>query len=376
MTLPLTASFPREINRPMSEPLANKVRSDFQDLAWALSRLAQQRDVQAWSLLLAQAGADIQRVAMRLTGDFALAEDAVQETLMLVRDHAANFTVRSNDADDDARRWILGVATNVSLHLVRRHHRQMARDHRAGHAAALTATPVADPSQRAEHADESRLLRRELAELPAVYGQALALHYFGGQDYPALATHLRVSINTVRIRVHRGLKALRERLDRCGVALSIAALTGLLSHLGAATTVGGAATVSASTLGLISSTAVPTTSFSAASSGMTMATVLTSAFAALLALAVLSGVWLSSFRAKSTPPHIAATEVAAEVGNKAQVTPFILVVKTDQVAVGKVPDVYDKETMLILNTAVGISQIGINRCHAAKFSRVCFSPIW
>ena len=138
MTQSLTASFFREITRTMSEPLANKVCSDVQGLAWALSRLALEKDAPAWSLLLAQAGPDIQRVAMRLTGDFALAEDAVQETLMLVRDHAANFAIRSNDADDDARRWILGVATNVSLHLVRRHHRQMARDHRAGHAAALT----------------------------------------------------------------------------------------------------------------------------------------------------------------------------------------------------------------------------------------------
>ena len=150
--------------------------------------------------------------------------------------------------------------------------------------------------------------------------------------------------NTVRSRVHRGLKALRERLDRCGVTLSIAALTGMLSHLGAASTVGGAATVSASTLGLISSTAVPTTSFVVVSGGMTMATVLTSAFAALLALVVLSGAWLNPFRAESTPPPIAVAGGAAEVVNKAQVTPLILVVKTDQVVVVGDPGAADKET--------------------------------
>ena len=346
MTQFLTASFSREITRTMSEPLANKVGIDVQGLAWALSRLALEKDAPAWSLLLAQAGADIQRVALRLTGDFALADDVVQETLVLVRDHAAKFTIRSNDADDDARRWILGVAANASLHLVRRHHRQVARDHRAGHAAALVATPVADPSQRAEKADESRLLRRELAELPTAYGQALALHYFGGQDYPALATHLRVSINTVRIRVHRGLKALRERLDRCGVMLSIAALTGLLSNLGVATAVGGAATVSATTLGLTTSTAVPTPSFVVVSGGMTMTTVLTSVFAALIAVVVLSGAWLNSFRAESTPPHISAAGGAAEVVNKAQVRPFILVVKTDQMVVVKVPGADEKITRM------------------------------
>ncbi len=351
MTQSLTASFFREITRTMSEPLANKVCSDVQGLAWALSRLALEKDAPAWSLLLAQAGPDIQRVAMRLTGDFALAEDAVQETLMLVRDHAANFAIRSNDADDDARRWILGVAANASLHLVRRHHRQAARDHRAGHAAALVATPVADPSQRAENADESFLLRRELAELPTAYGQALALHYFGDQDYPALATHLRVSVNTVRIRVHRGLKALRERLDRCGVALSLAALTGLLSHLGAATTVGGAVTVSASTLGLISSTAVPTVSFSAASGGMTMATVLASAFAALFAVVIFSGAWLNSFSIEPTRPQLVGAVGAGEVVNKAQARPFILVVKTDQMVEVKTDQMVEENPPFANNRA-------------------------
>ena len=331
MTAPLTAALPYEIQATMSNPVVDRTRGEPDGVLWALGRLAHKKDLQAWSLLVAQMGPDVHRLAMRITGDYALAEDIVQETFMLVRDHANRFVVHDGDGDDHARGWIMGVATNASLLIARRHRRQIHRDTRAGLAAAQTATPVIDPTQQAEDADENRLLRRELAELPIVYSQALTLHYFAGQEYAELASHLRVSVNTVRSRVHRGLKALRERLDRCGVTLSIAALTGLLSHLGAATTVGGAVTVSATTLGLITSTAVPTTSFSAVSSGMTMATVLTSALAALLALVVLSGVWLSSFRAETTPPQIAAAGGVAEVVNKAQVTPLILVVKTDQV---------------------------------------------
>jgi RNA polymerase sigma factor (sigma-70 family) len=323
----------------MRNSVANKTRCEPDGVLWALGRLAQKKDTQAWSVLVAQVGPDVQRLAMRMTGDYALAEDIVQETFLLVRDYADRFVIRDGDGDDHARRWIMGVATNASLLVARRHLRQLHRDARAGRAAAQTATPVISPAQQAEDADENRLLRRELTELPTVYGQALTLHYFAGQDYPELASHLRVSVNTVRSRVHRGLKALRERLDRCGVALSIAALTGLLSNLGAATTVGGAATVSASTLGLISSMAVPTTSFLVASGGMTMATVLASVFAALFAVVVFSGVYLSSFKAESAPPQkvevvevarTAGTAGAAEVVNNAPVMPFILVVKTDQ----------------------------------------------
>ena len=333
-----------QVESTMATLTTDLSRNQPHGLAWALGCLAQHRDGQVWSLLVAQVGPDIQRLALCLIGDFALAEDAVQETLLLVRDHAGRFAVRSGNGDDDARRWILGVAANASRQIMRRHGRQLQRDRDAGRMAAQVALPIVDPSQRAENVDQSMLLRRELAELPDVYGQVLTLHYFGGQDYSMLATDLQVSIHTVRSRVHRGLKALRERLDRCGVTLSIAGLTGLLSHLGAASTVGGAATVSASTLGLISSTAVPTTSFSAASGGMTMATVLASAFAALLALVVLSGARLNSFRAESTPPPIAVAGEAAEVVNHARVTPFILVVKTDQVEVGEVPTVYYEST--------------------------------
>lgn len=272
-------------------------------LASALGRLAQDRDAQAWAALLAHAGADIQRLASRLTGDAALAEDAVQETLLLIRDHAGRFAARGGEADDDARRWILGVAANASLQLLRRQRRQAGRDQRAGREAAQASEGAGDPAERTERADEGRLLRRELAALPSAYGQALTLHYLGGQDYPALAAQLQVPVNTVRTRVHRGLKALRQRLGRCGVALSLAALTGALTELGAATTA--ATTLPAAAAGLLASSAMPTTALATASGGLLMATVLGGALAATIAVTVVVP-WLG---AQEPPPRSAPVPV-------------------------------------------------------------------
>jgi hypothetical protein len=65
--------------------------------------------------------------------------------------------------------------------------------------------------------------------------------------------------------------------------------------------------------------------------------------ASVLALIVWSGVWLSSFGAESTP-QTAEAGGAAEVVNKAQVTPFILVVKTDQMKLVKVSGADEKKT--------------------------------
>ena len=291
----------------MPSHLATDLPRQSAGLSWALGRLAQDKDTQAWATLLALAGPDILRVAMRLTGDAVLAEDVMQETLLLVRDHASRFAVRSGDADDDARRWILGVTANASLQLLRRHQREISRDRRAGELATQTAPPVANPGEMAERADESRLLRRELAALPVAYSQALSLHYFAGQDYPALALHLQVPVNTVRTRVHRGLKALRERLARCGLALSLIALTGLLTDLGAATL--GSTAMPATAAGLLTSTTAPSTSFAIASSGgLIMATVLSTALAAIVAGAIVP--WLHAQEPRPLPAVVPIVQPA------------------------------------------------------------------
>jgi RNA polymerase sigma factor (sigma-70 family) len=348
----------------MSNSVADRTGSEPYGLMWALGRVAQEKDVQAWAILVAMAGPDIHRLAIRLTGDRALAEDIVQETLMLVRDHATRFVARVGESDDVARRWILGVATNTSLLIGRRHRRQIYRDSRAGLVATQTATPVPDPSQLAEVTDESEMLRRELAELPLVYGQALTLHYFAGQDYPELASHLRVSVNTVRSRVHRGLKALRERLDRCGVSLSIMALTGLLSNLGAAPV----ATVAlpATTLGIISSSAVPTTAFVGASAvstgGFLIATVLSTVLAATVAVMGISLGWFSS-SASPLGSSTASAETLLVVQKSEPVVrpdagillkPFIMVVNTDP---AKLP----KEGYRLAQSLKGRSASGSNQ---------------
>lgn len=273
-------------------------------LAWAVGRLAADRDARAWAALLELAGPDILRLALRLTGDSALAEDAVQEALLLVRDHAARFCARSDDADGDARRWILGVTANASLQLLRRHQRQGSRDRRAGAELALAAEPAADPAERVERGDESRLLRRELAALPAPYGQALTLHYLAGQDYSALALHLQVPVNTARTRVNRGLKALRERLQRCGLALTVAMLGGALGDLGAATA---AAALPASAPDLLTSATTPTTTFAVAATaipGVLMTTMLATALAAGVAAAIIP--WSSA--QEPSPPAAPAVQ--------------------------------------------------------------------
>jgi RNA polymerase sigma factor (sigma-70 family) len=310
-------------------------------LAWALEQLAQHRDAEVWVVLVDQASSDIQRLACRLIGDSALAEDAVQETLLLVRDHAARFSVRSTNGDNDARRWIMSVATHASLQIARRHAHQLRRDRNVGQAEAKSKPPINDPSLPTDKVEQSNLLRRELAALPDIYGQAITLHYFADQDYPTLAVHLSMSVNAVRNRVHRGLKLLRERLDRCGMTLSIAALTGLISNLGAAP-VAVAAMPTSTLLGIISSNTTATTTLATASASIVttgtlfmtaISTVILAATVSVMSVIGWSFDWFNSVTDSSMPiievsTPLPLTTPAADA--KEPVKPLILVVKTDQ----------------------------------------------
>jgi DNA-directed RNA polymerase specialized sigma24 family protein len=106
-------------------------------LASALQRLACSKDAQAWSVLVHIAGPDVSRIAQCLIADPALAQDAIQETVLLLRDHAGMFQAHDGDREMQARRWIMRVTANASITLLRRTHSQRTRDQRAGASAAL-----------------------------------------------------------------------------------------------------------------------------------------------------------------------------------------------------------------------------------------------
>ncbi|GMV82866.1 MAG: hypothetical protein AMXMBFR7_40500 [Planctomycetota bacterium] len=83
--------------------------------AEALRRLAQRRDPEAWTVLVERHGGEIFAVARQILRDEGLAEDATQEALLLVRDHAGQFKPPEAEADTAARGWLLKLACNAAL---------------------------------------------------------------------------------------------------------------------------------------------------------------------------------------------------------------------------------------------------------------------
>ena len=136
----------------------------------------------------------------------AAGEDIAAETFRVALDTRARF----DGARDDAVPWLLGIATN----LLRHRHRSEARRTRA--LLRLHIDDEADHVDRALDRVEAEALgaraAEALGELPPVYRDALLLHVWGELTYEQVAEAARVSVGTVRSRIHRARTYLRTAL--------------------------------------------------------------------------------------------------------------------------------------------------------------------
>ena len=252
-------------------------------IAAALVRLARDHDPLAWALLVERCGPASERLARRLIGDAASAQDAVQEAWLQIRDGAKGFTPRGSDPDAGAWGWIMRVTANATAQQLRKRGREP-----------LQALGGIDPPAPApsESPDPALLavVRGALTGLPEDQRSAVVLHHVEGLDFAAIGAALGCSPAAAKKRAQRGLERLRRAISLRDAmpALSLLVLTGLLRDLPAAE--GAAAGASLSAL-LSSPTAVPQGT-APASIGMPMAIKLT-LFATASLIVFAGGVMLS-----------------------------------------------------------------------------------
>jgi RNA polymerase sigma-70 factor (sigma-E family) len=132
------------------------------------------------------------RVAFRIVGQREDARDITQEAL-------TRAFVRWRRIESHAAAWVARVATNLALDHVRRNGRRLpATAHRAA-----GAVPTG------ERADLVEALR----SLPRRQREAVVLRYLADLPETEVAAALGCSTGTVKSHAHRGLAALRTRLD-------------------------------------------------------------------------------------------------------------------------------------------------------------------
>lgn len=189
-----------------------------------LARLAATRSPEAWAMLVARHGAELHRAARAVAGPH-LADDAVQEALIAVARHAHCFRLRDPDADAAVGRWLGRIAANCAANLVRGARRRQRHE-------MFVPTPV----ELCDTDEDPRLapLRCCLAELPEAQRRLILLRHVHELGDAELAQVLACTPGAARVRLHRAMEALRQRLARIGCAVALALLTDLLHRATAA----------------------------------------------------------------------------------------------------------------------------------------------
>lgn len=162
--------------------------------------------VQAWESLVDQHSSRIYRLAYRLSGNHADAEDITQEVLVRA--------MRSPDAGTTGtvEGWFHRVTTNLFVDLVRRRKRSrtVPIDERP-----WSREPAATDADPADAALETVLepdVAAALATLPPAFREAVLLCDVHGLSYAEIGKVVGVKTGTVRTRIHRGRALLRREL--------------------------------------------------------------------------------------------------------------------------------------------------------------------
>ncbi|WP_434317326.1 sigma-70 family RNA polymerase sigma factor [Leifsonia sp. P73] len=147
------------------------------------------------------------RYVVHLTGDRAMADDVVQETLL----RAWRKPAVLDQTQQSARAWLFTVARNIVIDDKRSAHSQ----HEFG-----TDTLPERPSSLDDGADavlDAWLVSDALAELSDEHRAVIVHAYYGGRSIAEISRELDIPEGTVKSRLHYGLRAMRLALQERGV---------------------------------------------------------------------------------------------------------------------------------------------------------------
>ena len=150
---------------------------------------------------------------LRMTQNHAEAEDLTQETFIRVHRSLPSFR-----GEAKLSTWIYRIATNVSTDHFRRGVTQQAKaalslDEMESEGEWLGDGVSSSPQQLAAQSEMSDCVQRFITRLPTDYRTALVLHDLQALKNREIADVLDISLSTVKIRLHRARKKLREVLD-------------------------------------------------------------------------------------------------------------------------------------------------------------------
>jgi RNA polymerase sigma-70 factor, ECF subfamily len=156
-----------------------------------LVRAAQTGDVDAFEELVRRHRPSVYRVALRILGSSADAQDTVQETFIRAWRALPHFR-----HDSTIGTWLYRIATRRALHRIAARRATEMLDE-----VELEAGP--DPADSAERRERLRAVTRAIANLPPEQRAALVLREFEGLSYQEVADILGAGLPAIKTRIHR-----------------------------------------------------------------------------------------------------------------------------------------------------------------------------
>ncbi|HWK68838.1 MAG TPA: sigma-70 family RNA polymerase sigma factor [Rhizobiaceae bacterium] len=176
-----------------------------QDIGKLIVR-ASMKDRGAFDALYRQTSAKLFGVCLRVLGNRAEAEEALQEVYAKIWNKADRFAI----SDLSPISWLVAVARNHAIDRVRTR-----RGVAVGIEEAMDlADPAPGPEASAVAAGDSDRIHQCLEELDKDRAAAVRGAYLNGESYADLAQRHGVPLNTMRTWLRRSLMKLRECLER------------------------------------------------------------------------------------------------------------------------------------------------------------------
>lgn len=143
-------------------------------------------------------------LAWRYVRNEAIAEEMAQEAFLL-----CFRKLRQWRREAEFSTWLFALAINLYRSRSRRYRPKIVDDDQ------LELLATTDPTEKELLREErDAVVRRAVTHLPEIYRESMIMYYFEGQDLATAARRLGLPEGTVKARLFRGRKILRERLER------------------------------------------------------------------------------------------------------------------------------------------------------------------
>lgn len=169
---------------------------------------ARRGDADAFEQLVEAYRNQVFRLALRMCGNEADADEVAQEAFLSAWKGLPNFRGESRFST-----WLYQLTTHAAIDLLRREKRQAAAEDIDGITAADDGP---SPQQQAERAETRREVRSALMQLPEEYRQVLLLRFMQELSYEEIGQALKLPAGTVKSRLNRAKAQLKDILSRSG----------------------------------------------------------------------------------------------------------------------------------------------------------------